>query len=120
MCVGPIVSTPLSYGWSLTRFGFFGLMKLLRISGTIGKTTATTRKIATGPKDSSIDQTPEFDANEWGPERPIVAHRARGVQRGERGVTAGSVRAADRPKYIMPSEPADRPATRVTVARSEG
>src|SRR5215211_4553414 len=65
MWVGPIVSTPLSYGWSLTRLGFFGWMKLLRTSGTIGKTTATTRKIATGPKDSSIDQTPDFDGCGW-------------------------------------------------------
>src|SRR5688500_11668588 len=88
MWVGPMVSTPLSYGWSLTRFGFFGWMKLLRMSGTMGKTIATTRKIATGPKDSSIDQTPDFDGSERGartPDRSRSGARSAGESGGESG-----------------------------------
>src|SRR5919198_4570388 len=49
-CVGPMVSMPLSYGSSLTRFGRRGAMKRDRNSGMTGKMTATTRKRATGPK----------------------------------------------------------------------
>src|SRR3954469_22623430 len=97
MWVGPIVSTPLSYGCSLTRFGLFGWMKLLRMSGTIGKTTATTRKIATGPKDSSIDQTPEFDG--CGEEIPGAGLPDRGASGGGKpeGKSGGRRRPAERP-----------------------
>src|SRR5919201_6787426 len=45
-----MVSMPLSYGSSLTRFGRRGAMKRDRNRGMTGKTTATTRKRATGPK----------------------------------------------------------------------
>src|SRR3954452_20598593 len=102
MWVGPIVSTPLSYGCSLTRFGLFGWMKLLRMSGTIGKMTATTRKIATGPKDSSIDQTP--DSCRWCVARRTPDRSASGVGKpeGERGAPTACREAVERAKYITP------------------
>src|SRR5215471_8686936 len=48
--VGPIVGIPLSYGSSLTGFGFLGATKRVNTSGMTGKMTATIRKSATGPK----------------------------------------------------------------------
>src|SRR5436190_18235388 len=106
MWVGPIVSTPLSYGWSLTRFGRFVWMKLLRTSGTIGKMMATTRKIAIGPKDSSIDQAPDFD--KWG-----GAPDGRSGRRGAEGAERGSCTTGERSRtglvYHAPQMSRPRP-----------
>ena len=95
---------PLSYGSSLTGFGLFGARNRDRISGTTGKTTATTRKSAIGPNVLSTPprcrgrraQVPA-GMTELDVEYQRTGRRAMVAQAWQRRAAAGPT---DKPRYV--------------------